>query len=281
MVRPLSDSDSSRQGDTLAPDAFTDLYIAYLRKTLPGIRIERCDALDLKVHMSDEATHSVFLENAYTQYLASPDKRDQVIETYIDSFVEVAHQSELRVDPDRIVPVIKDRAWLAGILESLRERSPDDRDIPAYVSDAYNSELTVFYAEDSPRNIRYLTEDAIEQLGIDRDQLLSHAIGNLMRLIDGYQVMGGEGIYLITAGGDYEASLLLVDEVWDRESMPVDGDFVVSIPARDLLIVTGSRNHEAIERLRLAAAESSGTLSYTLTPVLFIRKGGIFEVFEG
>lgn len=93
--------------------------------------------------------------------------------------------------------------------------------------------------------------------------------------------MGGDGIYLISAGGDYEASLLLVSDLWDREQMPVEGDFIAAIPARDLLIVTGSENPEGIRRVREMASEGAAQFSYRLSPVLFVRKNGVFEVFEG
>ncbi len=118
-------------------------------------------------------------------------------------------------------------------------------------------------------------------LELDRGTLRERAIENLMGLIDGYQIRGGDGLYMITAGGDYETSLLLVDQVWDSGTLEVEGDYVVAIPARDILIVTGSESGDALDRLRRMASDSAANFSYSLTPVLFIRKGGAFEVFEG
>ena len=155
--------------------------------------------------------------------------------------------------------------------------------MPEYLSDPYNSELAIFFAEDSPRNIRYLTVDAFAELNpaLDRETLLDFAVSNLKQLLPEIEITGGDGIYLITAGGDYEASLLLVDSIWDKASMPVEGDFVAATPTRDLLIVTGTGHVGAIERLREMASDGAAQFSYRLTPVLFVRKNGKFEVFEG
>lgn len=265
----------------MPPDDFRDLYLAYLRNEAPEAGIEIVDSLEVKVALEDETSHSVFLDNAYQQYEADPGNRDEIIEVYLASFLEVARQEEAGIDPDQIVPVIKDRGWLEEVEASLEERGSRPEEMPTYLSDPYNSELAIFYAEDSPRNIRYLTEDAVAELEVDRDQLKERAIANLERLTGEFEVMGGDGIYLISAGGDYEASLLLVSDLWDREQMPVEGDFIAAIPARDLLIVTGSENPEGIRRVREMASEGAAQFSYRLSPVLFVRKNGVFEVFEG
>lgn len=141
----------------MPPDDFRDLYLAYLRNEAPEAGIEIVDSLEVKVALEDETSHSVFLDNAYQQYEADPGNRDEIIEVYLASFLEVARQEEAGIDPDQIVPVIKDRGWLEEVEASLEERGSRPEEMPTYLSDPYNSELAIFYAEDSPRNIRYLT----------------------------------------------------------------------------------------------------------------------------
>lgn len=85
---------------------------------------------------------------------------------------------------------------------------------------------------------------------------------------------------LIDAGGTYEASLLLADELWSGDQFKVDGDIVVAVPARDVLVVTGSHNRTAIARLRTLAAELA-TGPYALTAVLYAWRGGKFVKFDG
>ncbi len=265
----------------MTPGDFRNLYLAYLGKAMPGAGFEVRGELEIAVTLPGGGSHSVYLENAYQQYRDDPGRRDEIAERYIESFRAVLNWEGKAVDPDRIVPVIKSRGWLDEIREGLEQRGEAADGMPEYVSDPYNSELAIFYAEDSELNIRYLTGETFGELGIDRERLRELAVTNLQRLIPEVEVAGGEGIYLLSAGGDYEASLILVDAIWDREALPVSGEFVVAVPSRDLLLVTGTGNGEAIERLRTLANEGAARLSYRLSPVLFVRRKGGFEVFEG
>jgi len=97
------------------------------------------------------------------------------------------------------------------------------------------------------------------------------------------ELRSGPLMSMIVAGGSYEASLLLLDDVWSKGPVPakVDGDVVVAIPARDLLMVTGSRNRAGVDRLRELATKFASTTPYRLTPVLFVYRNGRFARFDG
>jgi uncharacterized protein YtpQ (UPF0354 family) len=85
---------------------------------------------------------------------------------------------------------------------------------------------------------------------------------------------------MITAGGNFEASLILLDDIWTKENMPVDGQIVIAIPTRDLLLVTGSKNIEGISKIKSMAAEAWGQGPYQLLPDLFIWNGKRFEPYN-
>jgi len=82
------------------------------------------------------------------------------------------------------------------------------------------------------------------------------------------------------AGGDYEASLLLIETIWSSGQIEVDGEIVVAVPARGILIVTGSSNKAGLKTVRELAAKTSAEAAYRLTPHLLIFRSGRFEVFE-
>ena len=202
MIRKWFGALSGKKSEeNLSPPDFRDLYLAYLKQSAPEISWEIKDELEITVTLGDTGSHSVFLDNAYHQYLADPGSRDETLELYISSFLEVIAQKEAPVDPRRIVPVIKDRGWLEEIQAGLEERDDDAKPLPEYLSDPYNSELAIFFAEDSPRNIRYLTVDAFAELNpaLDRETLLDFAVSNLKQLLPEIEITGGDGIYLITA----------------------------------------------------------------------------------
>jgi len=62
--------------------------------------------------------------------------------------------------------------------------------------------------------------------------------------------------------------------------MKVDGDYVVAIPARDMLLVTGSNNPLAVQKIRSLAQKIRAESSYDLTSDLFVYRSGKFIKFE-
>ena len=85
---------------------------------------------------------------------------------------------------------------------------------------------------------------------------------------------------MVTAGGTYEASLLLLDEIWIPNAIAVQGDVVVGIPARDLLLVTGSQTPGGVDKLRQVVNATAQDANYKLTNTLFVRRNGRFEVLR-
>ncbi len=87
-----------------------------------------------------------------------------------------------------------------------------------------------------------MTHDDIKSLSIREDSIKQIAVRNLDNLLLSIQRNGGNGLYMLTAGGDYEASIILLDNVLTKSSLPIDGDFVIAIPNRDVLLITGSND---------------------------------------
>lgn len=90
----------------------------------------------------------------------------------------------------------------------------------------------------------------------------------------------GEGVFMLVAGGDYEASLLLFDNLWVSGTFPVNGDYVIAVPTKDVLLITGLNDSLGIEKLRKNVAGADTTYSSVLSKALFIRRNGSWEIFE-
>jgi len=120
----------------------------------------------------------------------------------------------------------------------------------------------------------------INNLNIGRDYLLRLSIDNLNSILPEINRLGGNGTYGITAGGNFEASLILTNDIWTKENFPVDGEFVIAISNRDLLFITGSNHKTEIEKIKKIAAESYNTGDHPISPYLFKWNGNRFEKFE-
>jgi uncharacterized protein YtpQ (UPF0354 family) len=274
------------RAETLTPQAFTDAAAAAARVAMPSAQVTVAGNLHLETRSPRGEEITTDLHNAYETYLRAPDRRDEVIRAYIGTLVESVTFGDAKtaLDRSRIVPVLKPQRWVDGALQAERAAKLDPKidpkldPKPEILTDPFNSELAIVYAEDRPQSLRYLmTSDDVGE----RAQLRQLALGNLQRMLAKIEMReGADHVLLIEAGGNYEASLLLADGIWSSDQIKVDGDIVVAVPDRSALLVTGSRNREGIARLRKMAAERA-VGPYALTPSLFVYRDGKFVKFDG
>jgi uncharacterized protein YtpQ (UPF0354 family) len=263
----------------MTPGAFTTEYVNVLKKTHPAAHVKIQADLQLKISGASGTELTVFLDNCYQEYSGNPKNKTAIIERYVSAFSAEPNFDRTQIDTSRIVPVIKDRGWLDEIkkvvMASVGGQWSEN------VHDSFNNELVIVYAEDTEKNLHYLSAKDMEKLPIKRDELRALAVKNLRAMLgDSVQIRGGNGKYMLIAGGTFEASLLLLDNLWDEKTFEVDGDIVVTVPARDVLLITGSKDKDAITTLRKHAAQVATEAPYRLTVDLFVYRAGKFEKFN-
>ncbi len=259
----------------LDPAAFTEDVARRVRASLLSADVRVAGELELAVDLDDSGGNRVFLSNAYQMYLnESPKRRDDLVDRYVRSFVEAGQGLERSAEA--IIPVVKDRAWLDEIRESMRNMGGDVHD---KVYEEINEVLVVVYAIDTPSNIAYINADELDALGVEREQLRSLAVRNLRGLLPGIEVQRGEKLGMVVADGNYEASLLLFSDLWAREAEKMIGEPVAAVPARDLLLFADSADTEAVLQLRQLAAKMRAEATYALTDRLFVLRGDRWELF--
>ncbi len=263
--------------EIVSPSEYAKEYAAALQNRNPNFKVIIKGDMELAVIDETGKETTTFLDNSYKEYSVSPQDKEQIITKYISAFLEPRTQSE-KIDPARITPVIKDRGWITEIKAGMKARGA--KEIPENVYEDLNEELVIVYAEDSPKNLRYLSPKDLEQVDLKPSDLKDLAIRNLKSIIPKIEAHGGNGVYMVTAGGDYEASLLLFEGLWDGVQIKVDGDYVVAVPSRDMLLITGSRNKEGVQKISELAIKTVAEAPYHLTSDLFIRKDGKYMKYK-
>jgi len=180
-----------------------------------------------------------------------------------------------KINTARIVPIIKPTAYLKQV--KLMATGTNDTQ---GVYEKYNDELVITYAEDTPNSIRYLTRQDVDSLSLSMDSLRSMAIDNLHSLLPNIKLHGDGSAYMLTVGGDYETSLILLDYLFTKQNIPVDGDFVIAIPNSDLLLITGSNNKAGIQKIKEIAGRAFLTGNCLVSEHLYKWNGHKFEQFE-
>lgn len=262
--------------DVLSPQQFTEEFTAALRAALPGATVDVVEPLHLTIKAADGEAVRAFLENAYNEYSGKPAIKSDVVARYVASFADTIKQSG-PLNPQQIVPVVKDRSWAKDVRRAARARGGE---APAeQVIEELNKDLVIVYAEDTPQNIRYFSPKDLQQAGVPQEKLRALAIENLRRLLPHPEAVNGPLVSMMTAGSDYVPSLLLLDEVWNAEELGVEGEIVIAVPTRDVLLFTGSNNKDGVKKLRELARQTAADGPYSLTDRLFVYRGGKFERF--
>jgi len=256
---------------------FTKIYSDSLKKYHPEITYTIKE--DLEIHAkSNELDFVHYLNNAYTSYKNEPDSLASVIQMYLKSSADL-YKKEEPVQKNKIIPVIKDAGYIDEMAITLNQNNKTNEPV-SLVYEKYNDKLVIVYAEDGENGIAYFTTERFKESGLNKDSLFPIAFRNLDAVLPKIEILGEKGYYMITAGGNYEASLILLNDIWTKENMPVKGDIIIAIPTRDLLLVTGSKDSEGIKKIKSVAKEAWDTGPYQLTPDLFRWNGKKFEPYN-
>jgi uncharacterized protein YtpQ (UPF0354 family) len=138
-------------------------------------------------------------------------------------------------------------ATFMPVVVSLRDPDYGDR----HVFDVLFDDLVVGYSLGHPYGERLMTWQDFDRLRMPRRELRRRAAGLLDASLDRVEIHGQPPALMLSFGG-IESSLLLCDEFWDGLEGRVPGSIVIGVPARDVVIITGSRSPTGIARARRA-----------------------------
>jgi uncharacterized protein YtpQ (UPF0354 family) len=255
---------------------FTELYVKSMSKNYPDADYKIISDLTVSAdYRGKELTH--YLDNAYKEYLMHPDALEDLIKKYVASSGRL-YKDPSPINTSNIVPIIKPIEYLED-LKQLSKGNGGEKE-PGIVYEKYNHALIIVYGENTETNIAYFTHEDFNKLSIPRDSLRALAVGNLNRVLPKIQKKGDNGTFMITAGGDFEASLILLTSIWTPDNFKVKGELVVAIPNRDMLMVTGSKDDQGIKMIQEITTESFATGNYQISPHLFKWDGAKFEMWK-
>ncbi|WP_299119264.1 DUF1444 family protein [uncultured Tenacibaculum sp.] len=256
----------------LTETEFAEKFFAKLKKKIKGLELVSINGLEVVTKFENSDNYQHFLNNSYAEYKNDPKDLKNIIEKYVFASKDIFLPKE-PIKPNRIVPVIKDKRYLtesSKIIENFEN---------THVFEKYNSELYIFYAEDKENSISYFTKEEYSELNIDFKSIKETAIKNLNSTISKIEKHGENGYFMLTAGGAYEASLILLD-IWNKENFPVNGNLIVGIPARDVVLITGTNDKENVEKLKKTINEINKTGDHIVSDKIFELKNGQFELWK-
>lgn len=237
----------------------------------PDFQFELEPPLVLRYRAADEREGSLDCESLWREIEDDPSGFEGLLQHRLSGLEEALRQTPTRAEA--LFALIKP----VEFIHYLREQGFEP------VAEPLLGDLWIAYVLDQPRGMTYVSrEHHLPELGLSEDELRARAVANLWGAHDHVRVHGipGAGHLLLTCGGNYEASLLLVDELWDQLAPHLKGDPVVAVPTRDVLALMGSEDDEQIAQIGRAADQIYEQGSYPVWPNLLVRREGRWAELE-
>ena len=185
-----------------------------------------------------------------------------ILETSVEAPEEIDEMviGGIVIKKEEIFPLVR----TTGFIEELKAEIPD------LLYENINSELGVIYLVRDEKIS--LTMGDLRNLHLDMLALKSLAVQNLINQIEvGVEEEGNR--YTIVADGKFEASFLVVSDLWSKDNIPVEGTITVGVPANNVLLITGSANPNDMNWIRHRVAQAYVESNIPISDKLFEVKG--------
>lgn len=231
--------------------------------------------LDLRVN-GRELTSD--LTNFYQLYRQSPEELAAVHGALVEALIDQPpdrSEDDPMVLLDRVLPMLKPLA----LLEQVRAQG-----LPLLVYRPLVGELMVCYVIDEGQSVAFINEEHLARWGVSEPQLHRRALANLRgrewQPRPG-QIGSGKGALLIFNGRDgYDATRLLLPELFAEFRAGTPGNLVIGVPNRDFLIAFSDADPRVFEKVRAQIDIDLRTQPHPLSAQLLVLRDGQLQVYD-
>ena len=138
--------------------------------------------------------------------------------------------------------------------------------------------LVVAYLMDEGDRFSYVQGRDLRVAGVGAEQLHTHALVNLQHLAEGKVTLRQSGpTWALFFDGNFEASLILLDEMWDSSLGSYHhGDPVIALPTRDVLCFCDASSSAGVAELRAVVSRLWPSGDHLISDQLFRRRNGVW-----
>jgi uncharacterized protein YtpQ (UPF0354 family) len=131
--------------------------------------------------------------------------------------------------------------------------------------------VVIAYVVDEPQGLVFVQRRHLQEANMSVEQLHRQAVTNLSKLRDSSMRVQKHGpIYGVFLDGNFEASLFLLERLWQRDLAPlVDKGYAVCIPARDIMAFCDMDSQEGMATLRGMIEQVFDGGDHLLTQTIF------------
>jgi hypothetical protein len=211
----------------------------------------------------------LYLDNLVGRLSSAGASRAEVLADYEAKLRETLATMEEAATPglESLMPVLRHRDYLANF----GNVEPPHRVLAG--------DVIVMLAFDSPASIQILSDETFGDLGMDKEAAFSRATENLRRFARDLDWDREGALRAAVLDGNYESSVILLDEVIDNLEADMGGPVAFAVPLRSLLVVTRADRPRDVAALRELVAVAVQD-PYPVSAEVFVRQEGSWEVLR-
>lgn len=219
---------------------------------LPGAAVSAKGPLTLTVALDGDNRLELALDTLWRQCQAAPAQCDAVANEHVGRVVAIISQGGPAAERAALIAVVRTADYVEQIRRSLSGQGEP-------VAAPLVGDLWLVAAVDHPDSIEILLPADLEALGLTREEALSLGRRNLAAKLG--RLPGVEaslpGTKIIRVEGDpYESGRIALPESWAELAEKSGGEFIVAVPAPDLLLYTTHPDAAGIAALRASARKA-------------------------
>lgn len=244
------------------PEAFSEYVAAMFHRLCPDREINQSGVFELIIN-----GRHLGLENLYRMVLYDPDRGVEIVEEYLDHLLEGEIVSSTTFPLDIAKYRIMPRIQPMSIFEHL------DSEQVAYTP--FVNDTVILYVYDMPHVTVSITTEQLIKWGIEVEELDNLARANLYEYRDKLSLKmiepskGGRAIIFSEQDG-YDASRLLLRNLYQRLAPQLGDQFLVATPSRDTFLAVTAEPSDLVERIHSRISTDFRRLPYPITNRYFV-----------
>jgi len=145
-----------------------------------------------------------------------------------------------------------------------------------FITKEHTAETRIYYALDLGKTYRIIDEKVLEQLGLQRDEMMESALFRAQSLPIDYKKdeVAGNYFYFVNHNDGYDATRILNRSFLKEMRERVEGHMTVSVPHQDVLIIGDLRNDTGYDVLAQMAMHFFSVGRVPITSLSFIYDQG-------
>lgn len=268
----------------MTENEFTDFFMRQAANELQDFQFQIVRPLQLNSKNVNDHELTIFLSNAFFLYNSNPERLRLIVQNQINAIKTQNKVIDSKIDKS-IFAVVKSAEYIENIKTQLYQAGLSDNETPL-IYEKINDELYAFFVFDTDHGMRFIEKKVLAEIGIDQKAVRSIAIKNLAMHFEakGVEVRRLEGaghakVYSVSLDENYESSILLLKKFWTKDIFDVAGDIVAFVPARNMVIVTGSEEDEGMRIARYLANRGYRELGYAISPNGYKYNAGTWKPY--